>query len=76
MKIASLVEELLSACDRRSTLYSSFDATIDKFKQARDPAVFSAALKKVGSDYSVLTSSINDICSALAKEDGELGEKV
>lgn len=76
MKIASLVEELLSACDRRSTLYSSFDSTIDKFKQARDPAVFSAALKKVGSDYSVLTSSINDICSALAKEDGELGEKV
>lgn len=76
MKIASLVEELLSACDRRSTLYGSFDAAIDKFKQARDPAIFSAALKKVGGDYSSLTGTINDICSALAKEDGEIGEKV
>jgi len=76
MKIASLVEELLSACDRRSTLYASFDAAIDKFKQARDPAIFSAALKKVGSDYSSLSGSINDICAALAKEDVEIGEKV
>merc|ERR1712212_549819 len=75
MKIASLVEELLSACDRRSTLYASFDAAIDKFKQARGPAIFSAALKKVGSDYSTLTGNINDICSALAKEDVEIGEK-
>jgi len=76
MKIASLVEELLSACDRRSTLYSSFDAAIDKFKQARDPAIFSAAWKKVGADYSSLTGSISEICAALAKEDSEIGEKV
>merc|ERR1711881_576054 len=75
MKIASLVEELISACDRRSTLYASFDTAIDKFKQARDPSVFSAGLKKVSGDYSTLTTSINDICGALATEDVELGEK-
>jgi len=76
MKIASLVEDLLSACDRRSTLYTSFDNGIDKFKQSRDQAAFSAALKKTNSEYSTLTSSINEICAGLVKEDGEIGEKV
>jgi len=76
MKIASLVEELLSACDRRSTLYASFDSVIDKFKQARDPTVFATSSKKVAADYSTLSASIKDIGAALAKEDAEMGEKV
>lgn len=76
MKIASLVEELLSACDRRSTTYSLFDSAIDKFKQSRDQVAFTGSLKKANHDYSNLTQNINEICALLIKEDGELGEKL
>lgn len=75
MKIASLVEDLLSACDRRATLYASFDSTIDKFKQSRDQSNFTVALKKVNSEYTALTGTISEICAGLVKEDGEIGEK-
>merc|ERR1712023_317991 len=75
MKIASLVEDLLSACDRRATLYASFDSTIDKFKQSRDQSNFTVALKKVNSEYTALTGTISEICTGLVKEDGEIGEK-
>lgn len=76
MKIASLVEELLSACDRRSSIYTTFDNAIDKFKQSRDQATYSASFKKVNGEYTTLSTTINDICSALLKEDAEIGEKI
>jgi len=76
MKIASLVEELLSACDRRSSIYAAFDAAIDKFKQSRDQANYTIGFKKANSDYSTLTTTITDICTALVKEDAEVGEKI
>lgn len=76
MKISSLVEELLSACDRRTAAYVSFDAALDKFKQARDASAFANVSKKLRQDYATLTQTINDICAALVKEDAETGEKL
>jgi oligosaccharyltransferase complex subunit alpha (ribophorin I) len=76
MKIASLVEELLSACDRRSSIYAAFDAAIDKFKQSRDQTQYTIGFKKANSDYSTLTTTITDICTALVKEDAVVGEKI
>lgn len=76
MKVASLIDDLLGACDRRSTLYASFDSALDKFKQSRDAGVFGTATKKLRQDYSNLTQVINDICAALIKEDAEMGEKL
>ena len=76
MKFASLVEELLAACDRRTALYVSFDAALDKFKQGHDSGVFSSSLKKLRNDYTTLTQTINDICASIVKEDAESAEKV
>lgn len=76
MKIASFVEELLGACDRRTGLYATMDAAIDKFKQARDQTAFAAAHKKSAHDYNTVTHTINDLCSSLIKEDSEAGEKL
>lgn len=75
MKIASLVEELLTACDRRATLYASFNSIIDTFKQSRDQAAFTTSLKTVNLQYSALTGEINEICEDLVKEDEEIVEK-
>lgn len=76
MKIASLVEELLSACDRRSSIYTAFDTAIDKFKQSRDQSTYTMAFKKANADYTTLSTTITDICTALVKEDAEIGEKI
>jgi len=76
MKIASLVEELLSACDRRSSIYTAFDSAIDKFKQSRDQSTYTLAFKKANADYTTLSTTITDICTALVKEDAEIGEKI
>jgi len=76
MKIASLVEDLLSACDRRSSIYTAFDSAIDKFKQSRDQAAFTVQFKKANADYATLSTSISDICTGLVKEDSEIGEKL
>lgn len=76
MKVASLIDDLLSACDRRTSLYSSFDAALDKFKQAHDNSVFTSNLKKLRNDYTTLTQTINDICAAIVKEDAESADKL
>lgn len=76
MKVASLIEELLTACERRTGLYATFDAAVDKFKQSRDQTAFATAQKKQHQDYSALTQSINELCASLVKEDSELGEKL
>lgn len=76
MKFASLVEELLAACDRRTGIYASFDSALDKLKHSRDNNAFANVTKKLKADYATLTQTINDICAALMKEDAEAGEKV
>lgn len=76
MKVASLVEELLAACDRRTGIYVSFDSALDKLKQSRDNANFATVTKKLRTDYATLTQTINDVCASLVKEDPESGEKV
>lgn len=76
MKVASLIDDLLGACDRRSALYSSFDNALDAFKRDRDVNAFGNLSKKLRQDYTNLTQTITDICVALTKEDAESGEKV
>jgi len=76
MKVASLIDDLLGACDRRSAIYASFDTALDKFKQGRDTGAFANATKKLRQDYTNLTQTITDICAGLVKEDAEAGEKL
>lgn len=76
MKVASLIDDLLGACDRRSTLYASFDGALDKFKHSRDSGAFASAAKKLRQDYTNLSQTVNDISAALLKEDAESGEKL
>ena len=76
MKVASLIDDLLGACERRSTLYSTFDDALDKFKQSRDVGAFATVTKKLRQDYTNLTQNIADLCAAIVKEDAEIGEKV
>lgn len=76
MKVASLIDDLLSACDRRSGLYTAFDGALDKFKQGHDTNAFSASLKKLRNDYTTLTQTINDISAAIIKEDAESADKL
>lgn len=76
MKVASLVEELLSLCGRRATLYNLYDAAIDRLKQSKDQSAFAATNKKLNQDYNNVTQSVNDVCAHLIKEDPDTADKV
>jgi len=76
MKVASLIDDLLGACDRRSSLYSSFDGALDRFKQSRDATAFANSTKKLRTEYTTLTQNITDVCAIIVKEDVESSEKL
>ena len=76
MRVASLVEEVQSAQDKRSALYQSYDDAIDKFKAGKDHSNFMSQRKKIDGDYKQLTSQIQNLQGQLKSEGSDLGEKV
>lgn len=76
MRVASLVEEVQSAHDRRSALYQSYDDAINKYKSTKDTNTFAATRKKVDTDYKSLTQQIGDLQTKLKNEGSDLAEKV
>ena len=76
MRVASLLEEVQSAQDKRSALYQSYDDAIDKFKANKDAVSFVAARKKIDSDYKQLTQQITNLQNQLKNEGSELSDKV
>lgn len=76
MKVASLIDNLMSSCSRRAALYAAFDSAIDKLKQTRDQTAFQVTLKKLTQDYSTLTQLINETCAMVIKEDPDSGDKL
>ena len=76
MRVASLVEEVLSAQDKRSALYQSYDDAIDKFKAGKDLSSFVASRKKIDVDYKQLTNQIQNLQAQLKAEGSDLSEKV
>ncbi|XP_045164577.2 dolichyl-diphosphooligosaccharide--protein glycosyltransferase subunit 1-like [Mercenaria mercenaria] len=76
MRVASLVEEVQSAQDKRSALYQSYDDAIDKFKAGKDHSNFTSQRKKIDGDYKQLTSQIQNLQAQLKTEGSDLSEKV
>lgn len=76
MKVASLIDDLLGACDRRSSLYATFDGALDRFKQSRDVTLFANTAKKLRTEYTTLTQNITDVSAVIVKEDVESSEKL
>lgn len=76
MRVASLVEEVQSAQDKRSALYQSYDDAIDKFKAGKDQSSFISARKKIDADYKQLSGQIHNLQAQLKTEGSDLSEKV
>lgn len=76
MRVASLVEEVQSAQDKRSALYQSYDDAIDKFKAGKDHGNFVSQRKKIDADYKQLTGQIQNLQAQLKSEGSDISEKV
>ncbi|XP_046542465.1 dolichyl-diphosphooligosaccharide--protein glycosyltransferase subunit 1-like [Haliotis rubra] len=76
MRVASLLEEVQSAQDKRSALYQSYDDAINKFKSSKDSSAFTSSRKKIDSDYKQLTQQIQTLQTQLKNEGSEASEKV
>jgi oligosaccharyltransferase complex subunit alpha (ribophorin I) len=76
MRVASLIEQVQGAQDRRSALYQSYDDAINKYKASKDSSTFNTNRKKIDTDYKQLTQTINNYLSKLKGEGSEHAEKV
>ena len=76
MRVASLIEEVQSAQDKRSALYQSYDDAINKFKSNKDFSLFQSSRKKIDADYKQLTQQIQNLQGTLKTEGAEVVEKV
>ena len=76
MKVAGLLEELISFLEKRTNFASLYDAEIDKFKSSRDTTSFTTALKKINAEYSAANVKVLSLQSDLGKEDRDLADKV
>ena len=76
MKVAGLLEELVSLLEKRSSFVALYDSEIDKFKSSRDTGSFTNALKKINADYSAANAKVLSHQSELGREDRDLADKV
>jgi len=76
MKVAGLLEELISFLEKRTNFASLYDAEIDKFKSSRDTTSFNTALKKINAEYSAANAKVLSHQSDLGKEDRDLADKL
>ncbi|XP_033746394.1 dolichyl-diphosphooligosaccharide--protein glycosyltransferase subunit 1-like [Pecten maximus] len=76
MRVASLVEDVQSAQDKRSALYQSYDDAINKFKSTKEAPNFATSRKKIDGDYRQLTQQIQGLQGQLKTEGSDLADKV
>lgn len=76
MRVASLIEEVQSAQDKRSALYQSYDDAINKFKSNKDFSLFQSSRKKIDADYKQLSQQIQNLQVTLKTEGADVVEKV
>lgn len=76
MRVASLVEEVQSAQDKRSALYQSYDDAVNKYKSTKDNSSFVAGRKKIDADYKQLTQQIQSLQAQLKTEGSDVNDKV
>jgi len=76
MRVASLIEEVQSAQDKRSALYQSYDDAVDKFKASKEQSSFVTQRKKIDGDYKQLTQQLQNLQAQLKTEGSEMTDKV
>ena len=76
MRVASLIEQVQGAQDRRSALYQSYEDAVNKFKSSKDANSFAAQRKKIDHDHKQLTQEIANLQAKLKSEGVDASEKV
>lgn len=76
LRIAGLVDKVLSHQLKRMTAYDAYDDQLNKLKQIKDLNSFNSSLKSVTSDLKAETQAIADHQTKLKSDGPELAEKV
>ncbi|KAB0368480.1 hypothetical protein FD755_019514 [Muntiacus reevesi] len=76
MKVACLIEQVLTLVSKRLGLYHHFDKTVSRYKQSRDVSTLSSSKKSLETEHKALTSEVALLQSRLKAEGSNLCDKV
>jgi len=75
-RISGIMSAIMHHIDRRSSIFSSWDESLNKLKHSKDIGAYNTAVKQIQADYKNESTSINELATKLKTESVELTEKL
>lgn len=75
-RISGIMSALMYHIDRRSSVYSSWDESLNKLKHSKDIGTYNATAKQIQADYKNESTCINELATKLKIESAELSDKL
>jgi len=75
-RISGIISAIIHHFDRRASIYSSWDETLNKLKHSKDIGAYNTASKQIQVDYKNESTSINELATKLKTESVELSDKL
>lgn len=76
MKVACIIEQVLTLVSKRLGLYHHFNKTVNRYKQSRDVSVLNSGKKSLEMEHKALTSEVALLQARLKTEGSNLCDKV
>lgn len=75
-RISGIMSAIVHHIERRASVYSSWDETLNKLKHSKDISTYNAATKQIQTDYKSESTCINELATKLKTESVELSDKL
>lgn len=75
-RISGIMSAIMYHIDRRSSIFSSWDESLNKLKHSKDIGAYNTAVKQIQADYKNESTSINELATKLKTESVELSDKL
>jgi len=75
-RISGIISAIIHHFERRASVYSSWDETLNKLKHSKDVSAYNTASKQIQADYKNESTSINELATKLKTESSELSDKL
>lgn len=75
-RISGIMSAIMHHIERRASVYSFWDDSLNKLKHSKDISAYNSASKQIQTDYKNETASINELATKLKTESAELSDKL
>lgn len=75
-RISGIMSAIMHHIERRASVYSSWEESLNKLKHSKDISAYNAAAKQIQTDYKNESTGINELATKLKTESVEQSEKL